>query len=77
MSFCTNRMLDRGTVYDCVVDESGHAIVQRKSSWWAMSYIDLPIEADEDRDLGPVKPYNISGSELYALAVGRLTEGKG
>lgn len=40
VSFCTNVMLSRGTVYDCHVDEQGQAIAFQSRCWHAMSYSD-------------------------------------
>ncbi len=72
--FCTNTMLDRGTVYRCYIDADGNAVAFEKYGWWAMSFSET---TPDNTNLGPVKAQQVSGSLCYTLVVGRYTEGTG
>lgn len=73
--FCTNKMLDRGTVFHCLINEEGHAIVQRSSKWWSYSFTESTERVGDD--LGEVVVSLISGSSYYQLKVGYFSEGQG
>lgn len=75
VSFCTNVMLDRGTVYDCAINAEGDAIVKAARSWWSRSFAPAPEHVD--RNLGPVSVAIIPGTLQYCLVVGGLREGRG
>jgi hypothetical protein len=77
LSFCTNYMMDRGTVYHCLVNEAGHAIVQSKQGWWSTTFFSKDILPDENVDLGKIEAVQISGSLDYGLKVKGMREGKG
>jgi hypothetical protein len=74
VSFCTNIMMSRGTIYDCRIDSAGNAIAFRTRTWWAMSFSE---NKKIDKNLGAVIASQVSGSLTFRLAVGHLKEGRG
>lgn len=70
VSFCTNTMLSRGTIYVCRIDTCGHAIAYETYRWWAMAFSE---RKPCDMDLGLV----VVGDMGHSLAVGQYQEGQG
>ena len=66
ISFCTNPMLDRGKVYNCLIT-NGRAIVQTSQSWDCMRFADTKHRIGED--LGAVVSTYISGSLMRTWGI--------
>lgn len=65
VSFCTNTMLSRGTIYKCRIINR-RAIAFHSQGWWAMNFADpQPI----DQDLGEVRPIQYCGMLFYTLGI--------
>ena len=75
VSFCTNPMHSRGTVYRCYISPGGDAVVVSASDWWSRSFVDAPEYVG--KVLGAVVPAPISGSLDWQMSVGQLKEGNG
>jgi hypothetical protein len=75
LSFCTNTMIDRGTVFH-VRNEGGNAIIESVQTWWAMVY----SKKDTSRAgeiLGKIELKTVPGTLTKRYAVGNLREGCG
>jgi hypothetical protein len=66
VSFCTNTMLARGTIFMCEI-RNRRAIAVSKQTWWAMSF--STPEVMEDVDLGEVRPIQYNGMMFVTLGV--------
>lgn len=75
ISFCTNSMMSRGTVYHCKVDEEGDAIIQSTQQWWSMQYTPHD-ETKKGRVLGKIKRCYLPNHNRH-FKVNGLCEGRG
>lgn len=72
--FCTNRMLAKGTVYHCRIDDNGVAVAFQKQIFWGMGYTE-PMNSS--KVLGAVTPSQISGQSRFCMSAGGLMQGQG
>jgi len=75
ISFCTNAMVGRGTVFHCHVDENYNAVIDSTQSWWAMSYSEQD-KSKAGQILGKIEKCYLPNHGGH-FKVGHLCEGRG
>lgn len=74
--FCSNTMLDRGSVYTCTINENGEAIIKSKHTWWSCKFSD-PTTDRAGEILGKITIERMNGCEGFRPCCGGLKEGRG
>lgn len=76
INFCSNVMLDRGSVYTCTINENGEAVIVTKHTWWSCSFSE-PTTTRAGEILGKVTIERNNGCSGFHPACGKLKEGRG